>query len=142
MERKHQLDFSGTTSRTKQSFAQGTRVDAILKKYATQGISPNDVGLFRDHVNGHMTFGVQPDYDYQTQLNQVIEIQERFKRLPSALRARFRNDPGLMLRWITDPKNLEEATKLGLLTPPETKKEEPTAPPVTPAATPATDTKK
>lgn len=135
MGRKVGLDFSGTESRTKQSFRDGTKVDQILKQYATRGVNPNDVGLFQSHVIGNMNFGVQPDTDYQQQLNRVIEMKQKFLRLPATVRDKFLNDPARMISWLANPKNIPDAIKLGLLSDDPKPTPEPTPTP-TPAPTP------
>lgn len=83
-----------------------------------------------DHVN---TFrGSYGDFtsvqDYQLSLNQVMAAQESFEALPSNIRARFQNNPGALLAFLEDPKNQEEAVKLGLINAP---------PPPQPKAAPA-----
>jgi len=141
-ERKYGLSFKHTNSKTEQHHRDGTQVDRILKQYQTKNVNTNDVGLFRHHVIANMDFGVQPDHDYQQQLNRMIEIKKRFDRLPADIRERFRNDPARMVAWTANPKNLEAAIKLGLITAPEEKKEPATpAPNSTPPAAPGTDTK-
>lgn len=54
-----------------------------------------------------------PDLDVA--LQQVNEAKEMFMGLPSDLRAKFYNDPKIMLQYLQDPKNREEAVQLGLL---------------------------
>jgi len=47
------------------------------------------------------------------------------------IRERFNNDPGKLLKFIDDPKNLEEGRKLGIFSTPEipkTQASEPKAP--------------
>lgn len=102
-------------SRTQQHYRDGTRIDNVLKRYQTQGVNPNDVGLFRAHVN-QQEFGIaDTTYDYQTQLNKIVEIKAKFNRLPSGIREKFRNDPARMLAFMADPKNLKASIEMGLL---------------------------
>lgn len=113
--RSTKIDFTNTTSLTKQAFAKGTRVDSILKKYATQGVNPNDVGLFRANV-AQQPFGVaDTTLDYQQQLNRIIRIQDYFKKLPSGIREKFAHNPANMLTFMADKRNLQECIKLGLI---------------------------
>lgn len=115
---------------TKQSFRDGTKVDRILKKYAALGVDPNDVGMFQQSVAG-MEFGIaDTTYDYQYQLNKINEVKENFARLPSRIREKFRNDPGRMLRFMSDPKNVAECVELGLF------RKDPEAPPPVPEKKP------
>lgn len=108
------LDCSGSPSPVKQSFKAGTAVDAILKKYATQGVNPNDVGLFSANVAHHAEFGVQPTLDYHTMLNEVLRAEKWFSALPSALRDRFGHDVGQILAFMAKPENAAECVKLKL----------------------------
>lgn len=106
------------TSKTKQSFKASTRIDNVLKKYGALGVDANNVGLFQQHV-AQMPYGVQPDRDYQQQLNKVIRAKEYFDALPSAIREKFRHDPANMIAFMADPKNAKECMKLGLFSSPE-----------------------
>lgn len=47
--------------------------------------------------------------------NKIADAEMAFHRLGPRIRAKFRNDPYQMLRWVEDPENREEAIKLGLL---------------------------
>lgn len=110
------LGFSGEKgrSRTKQSFASGTKVDAILKRYATLGPESAIAGVFQQHV-AQLPFGIaDTTYDYQAQLNVAIEVQNYFKALPSELRERFGHNPGTMINFMADPANREVCEELGL----------------------------
>ena len=110
------LGFTGEKGRsmTKQSFASGTKVDAILKRYATLGPESAMYGVFAQHV-ARMPFGVaDTTYDYQAQLNRAIEVQQYFKALPSTLREKFGHNPGAMIAFMADPRNREECEELGL----------------------------
>lgn len=112
------VDFAGTDSRTKQSFRDGTRVDHILKQYATKGVDPNDIGLFASSV-ARQPFGVQDmARDYQNQLNLVNRTNAYFAALPSGVRDFFRNEPGNMVNFMADPKNKAKCVELGLFAPP------------------------
>lgn len=135
------LQFNGTQgkSRTEQHHANGTSVDAILRQYATKGVDQSKVGLFRWAHIPAPEYGIQPDCDYQTHLNNVIKVQEYFAKLPAQTRDMFHNDPAIMLGFIADPKNRKRAENLGLLPkPPEKKAETPPQPaqPATPPTAP------
>jgi len=124
------LSFEGVQGRTEQHHAAGTRVDAVLRRYATTGPEGRSMDVFRSAV-AKMPFGVMPSSDYQSMLNEVRSVQSYFERLPVAMRERFRHDPAQMLRFMADPKNLAEATKLGLF------RSDPVPPPAPPAPPPA-----
>nr|WAE43770.1 MAG: internal scaffolding protein [Microviridae sp.] len=96
-------------SLTDQSFVDEASIDQILAKYARTGILAErvDQPMFTDLV------GVTNDY--QTALNLVLEADEAFFALPARIRSRFKNDPGQLLSFLEDPKNLKEAFELGLI---------------------------
>lgn len=52
--------------------------------------------------------------DYQAALNLVLEGNQAFNNLASETRKRFDNDPKKLLTFLSDPKNHEEAIKLGI----------------------------
>lgn len=52
--------------------------------------------------------------EYREALNLVQNAQSSFDEMPSNIRERFRNNPGLFMEFITNPANLEEAVELGL----------------------------
>jgi len=55
--------------------------------------------------------------DFQVMQNTLATVQAQFMGLPSRLRTRFSNRPDIMMTWLEDPKNRDEALKLGLITP-------------------------
>lgn len=130
------IDFRNAPSATKQSFRDGATVDSILKKYATFGVSPNDVGLFQQQT-AQMHFGVADmQRDYQSQLNGVLKIKAYFAALPSRLRDFFKHDPQNMLDFMANPKNREKCEEFGLF-----EKSKPDAVPAPVPVTPTTPPK-
>lgn len=111
--RASRISFKDHPSLTRQSPKAGCAIDAILKMYATKGVSPTDVGVFMSSA-AQAPYGVQPSTDYQMMLNEVIRVQEYFESLPSKIRERFRHDPKNMVDFLADPANLKEAQKLGI----------------------------
>lgn len=57
--------------------------------------------------------------DYLGALNQVSDAQAAFQALPSALRARFENDPAQLIAFFDNPDNTAEAIELGLIPGPD-----------------------
>lgn len=53
--------------------------------------------------------------DFQEAQNIIAEATEKFKQLPSKLRERFSNSPELLLAFLNDGSNRDEAVKLGLI---------------------------
>lgn len=124
--RPHAIHFDGYDgtpeeryqSRVEPQHQDGTRIDSILKKYATKGVDANNIAFFQGDV-AKLPFGIQPDTDYQTQLNRVTQIKNYFDCLPSGLREKFNNSPANMLAYMANPKNLESCRKMGLLPTPQ-----------------------
>ena len=83
-------------------------INTIVRRFGLTGQLPEDI---RAPEYGDFT-GVS---DYQSALNAVMEADSEFNRMPAELRARFNNDPQLLLEFVSDERNREEAGKLGLL---------------------------
>jgi len=131
-QRPHSISFTGAASKTAGYLGKDTKVDSILKKYATQGVDIRNVGVFMQSVASAPFGRGETVYDYQTMLNEVRRTEEYFRRLPVRIRERFGNSAVNMVRFIADPANLKDSQALGLIAPEE--KETPAAPP--PAAPP------
>lgn len=107
-------------SRTKQSFADETNINNILKKYDQETIAEQmlkNPGQFLDLPSG---------LDYQLAMNLAIAAKESFDALPGTLRATFGNDAEKFLDFMEDPDNETEIVEMGLRE----------APPVDPTAAP------
>jgi len=114
-------------SRTKQSFIEECDLNNILRQF-----KPHEL---KEIMARNVALGVfenLPDQiDYQGALNLVMEGSKAFSALDSGLRARFENDPAQFMEFMSDPKNQEEAIKLGLAKdnrPPTSPVPEPTQP--------------
>lgn len=57
--------------------------------------------------------------DYTTMLGQVTDIQQKFQKIDSGIRAKFDNDPQKIINFVHDKKNYQEALKMGLIMPDE-----------------------
>lgn len=57
--------------------------------------------------------------DYVTARQRIAETEEDFAGLPALIRARFQNNPALLVQWLANPGNHEEAVKLGILPKPD-----------------------
>jgi len=98
------------TRRVKQASKDECDINIIMEKYRTHGTLPinaKPMGKFGDFS------GVS---DYHSALTKVVEYQESFDLLPAHLRAKFRNDPSLLIEYLNEPKNIAEAVKLGIIT--------------------------
>ncbi len=103
--------------RTQQSFRDECDINVLMKRYEKTGVLPS--------------FGRrEPQYldataiDFQSSMDRVAEVQGVFSKLDARTRARFENNPELMLEFLADPANDAEAVKLGLKVP-EVKPEAP-----------------
>ncbi|AKI26884.1 internal scaffolding protein VP3 [Gokushovirinae Bog5712_52] len=84
-------------------------INTIVKNFGLTGSLPDVV--------------VPPSYgdytgvsDFQSAMNAVRQAAEDFMALPAQVRSRFENDPQRYLEFFTDPKNQDEAIRLGLAT--------------------------
>lgn len=100
--------------RTKQSFLKETDVNTIMGRWRTTGHidhlakSPPRYGDFSSAT------------DYLTAVNKVKAAEVAFGELPAEIRQRMDNDPGVLLDFLSDSENQEEAVALGLVdAPPE-----------------------
>lgn len=96
-------------SMAQQHFKDECDVNNILRKYQS-------TGLVTHVANGIPSYGdFSSVLEYQQAQNILIEAQDAFEALPASLRKRFNNDPAVMLEFIENPDNREEAEKLGLV---------------------------
>ena len=97
-------------SRVQQQFARECDINHIMAKYSQtgrltdgSGTSPPMYGDFSDVKDFHEAQSV------------VLDANQKFSSLPSHVRFRFSNNPELLLNFLQDPSNLDEAIKLGLV---------------------------
>ncbi|AJK28275.1 putative minor capsid protein [Eel River basin pequenovirus] len=128
--RRNRVPFeTNGPSLTRQSAKDECDVNVIIAKFHRTGLL--------DHVSNHQgSYGDFAAIDYQEALNTVIAADEMFQSLPSAIRARFANDPKAFLDYATNPENEAGMRELGLL-PPEAAAAEPAAAGTAASATPA-----
>lgn len=96
-------------SRTRQADAKEADINYILAQYAKVGVMPIDKFKEMRYVN---SIGVP---DYLQALNLVQDAQERFDALPAKIRNRFNNNPELLIAFMNDERNYDEAVDLGLV---------------------------
>lgn len=120
-------------SRTKQEFGKEADINYIIKKAKRTGYlgDPTKNGT-RKPIFGD--FSSVPDY--LTQQTRLARFKSEFEALPSDVRTKFKNDPANVIEFMADPKNDEEAVKLGLK--PKPKPIKPDKPGVPPAEVPPT----
>lgn len=103
-------------SLTKQSFKEECDVNEILKRSANGAVTNGaDVrqAMYGDFTNIP---------SYQESLDLVNRANGMFMSMDAFIRERFRNDPREMIAFLQDPKNRDEAIKLGLVKAPEVAK--------------------
>lgn len=97
-------------SMTKQEFGKEADINFIVARARVRGFMTDPA-----RASGAMSFG---DFttvpDYMTQQNRLAGLREDFQRLPSKVRLRFDNNPALLIEFLHDPKNSDEAIELGL----------------------------
>lgn len=92
-----------------QHFKDECDVNNILRKYET-------TGLLTHVANGTPSYGdFSSVLEFMDAQNILIAAQDAFDALPASLRKRFDNDPAVMLSFLEDPNNREEAEQLGLV---------------------------
>lgn len=101
------IEFKGI-SRTQQNQKEESDINTIVRRFGLTGELPKNV---RVPTYGDFTGAV----DYQTSMNQIIAAKEAFMEMPAEIRKRFHNDPGELVDFVADPKNEDEARKLGIL---------------------------
>jgi phage internal scaffolding protein len=104
------IDFSKTTSRTKQSFKDECNINKIIAKFHKTGVI--------DHLNKYQ--GRYEDCDgteFRDAMEKIAKASTMFEELPSSIRTQFENDPAKFLDFTTNPENLEEMRDMGLAPP-------------------------
>jgi len=93
-------------SLTKQEYKHESDINEIINKYYKTGELPIKSGaIYAD---------LSKITDYQDLRLRITEFEDYFDSLPSAIRSRFSNDPAMLVEWSSDPKNYQEAVRMGL----------------------------
>ncbi|AXH74077.1 MAG: internal scaffolding protein [Microviridae sp.] len=98
-------------SLAQQQFAEDADINTIVRRFGISGKLPENV---RMPSYGDFT-GVD---DYRSALDAIEAAKASFMALPGHVRARFDHDPGAFVDFCDDPRNLQEAKTLGLVTMP------------------------
>lgn len=96
--------------RAQQQFKDETDINVIVRRFGVTGKAPV---VFRNPITDFVDVT-----DYQSAMNAVVAAQREFAQLPAALRKRFGNDPAVLLDFLDDESNRDEAVRLGLVKPP------------------------
>lgn len=96
----------------RQEFKDECDINRIMKRAAKTGLLP--VSPVSPKFGDFSEVG-----DFQAAQNGVLAAREEFGRLPSDVRKRFANNPALLVEFLADKANREEAIKLGLVEKPK-----------------------
>lgn len=98
-------------SMTQQQFKDECDVNNILRKYSEYG--------HLDHVNRaqprYMDCSSISAHTFQEHLDFMMDFEDHFDSLPEEIRKRFDDDPSLMMEFLSDERNHEEAMRIGIL---------------------------
>lgn len=97
-------------SLTKQSFKDECDINRIMARYQATGLLPNINEMPPQYLD-------VTGLDFQEHQNFIAGAFSMFHELPSALRARFSNNPGEFLDFCSHEKNRPELAEMGLLRP-------------------------
>jgi len=98
-------------SLTSQAHKQECDINRIMLKWAKTGTIEH-----RNTFDGQYGDFTDSPGDYHEAMNQVVQANEMFEGLPSAIRRRFGNDPGAFLDFVQDAKNVDQMIDMGLAT--------------------------
>lgn len=94
-----------------QSDALDADINVLVKRFGLTTDSPMEA-----HMIAH--FGDFTDLrDFHSTMQSIKDVEQSFETLPSAVRERFRNDPGEFIDFLSDPGNRDELARMGVLTP-------------------------
>lgn len=120
----------GGEVRTKQSDAASSDINGLLSRYMNSGVTS---GNRQTPMYGDFSSGV----DFLGCFVQVDQAQQEFRRLPTAVRKRCRNDPAVFLDLVYTPEGRAELAKLGLQTEAIPEAAKPVDPPADPEDEPS-----
>lgn len=95
-------------SLAKQSFRDECNINLIMRKYEKDGLIKhlnNHEGRYEDYI---------PHDGYHNALNQILEAETMFNKIPSKIRAVFQNDAEKFLEFVQNPENTDEMVEMGL----------------------------
>lgn len=97
-------------SLARESEKAASDVNNIVARFVKTGILPTATaqGFYGD---------VSELTDYREALEKVRSADAAFMQLPAEVRRRFDNDAATFLDFMSDPANLDEARKLGIVAP-------------------------
>lgn len=100
-------------SRTNQRWKKSADIKTIVRKNRIARMSQINPNLVE--ARGEVLQVFDTAESFHDQMNKCARVQNEFNRLPADVQKRFSHDVGTMIDFIRDPKNKEEAQKLGLI---------------------------
>lgn len=102
---------------TQQHFTEEVDINTIVRRFGLTGAFP-----------GNVAAGVYGDFsgisDYDSALQTISAVQDRFMQLPADLREQFNNDPGRLVRFASEHSE-EELERMFAPPPPSGSSENP-----------------
>lgn len=117
--RPHVETVNTEPSMTHQEFKDDCDVNLILARFLKTGQMPpwqSQTGVYADLTQ-------LPSYEEA--MNTVVHGNRAFEQLPAHIKQRFGQSPQMLMDFLADPANDEEAVKLGLMNPPKPAPQEP-----------------
>lgn len=105
-----QTEIEGV-SLTHQSMKGECDINHIMAKFEKTGILEH-----RNTFEGQYGDFTNLPLSYHESMNAVLAAEEMFLTIPSRIRKRFGNDPGLFLEFVANPDNSKEIVEMGLAT--------------------------
>lgn len=102
------VDFSDAPSRAQQHFRDETDINVMVARFQRTGV-PEAPPVFPDVQD------FTQSHDFRSAMDVIVEARHAFSSVPAKVRDRFLNDPGLLLEFLADPDNRDEAERLGLV---------------------------
>ncbi len=104
--RKSVISPAGHTP-AQQQFKDDCNINTIMARFQKTGLV--------DHISNHqLEYGFATPMQYHESMNIITHADSMFNELPSNIRNKFNNNPQAFLEFVQDPKNAEEAQKLGI----------------------------
>lgn len=99
-------------SMAQQHFKDECDINQIMARYQRTGILTENPGSLRPLFGDFSNVS-----DFQSAQNAILDVHDSFMTLPSNIRARFNNDPGYLLEFLSKEENRDEAISIGLVNP-------------------------
>lgn len=101
---------TGSESLVQRSHRDDADINVLVRRFGIEGRMPATPPL-----DPRFYGDVDMVNDLGSALRVVKDANDKFMQLPADLRSRFNNDPGALWKFVTDPRNADEAVRLGLL---------------------------